>query len=121
LLDELRDLDFKAVPQSKPLVAFGSTPATARTIIFGIVNTREGNTPITASAASLGAENERKIAKASPPTPIKCRSTYEAVSRCDPPPAIQVCALARARAPQLRFTSFVVNYCSKFMLHVGVS
>ena len=88
---ELFDIDFKAT-KFDGQTRFGTSSSSARVASFGIVNSRSATKGVTMSAHSAGVESERMMTK--------------------------VCALVKEQAPDLKFTSFVVNLNTKFPLHI---
>jgi hypothetical protein len=91
LATELFDIDFKTT-RFDGQTRFGSSSSSARVASFGIVNSRSATKGVTMSAHSAGVESERMM--------------------------IKVCALVKEQAPDLKFTSFVVNLNTKFSLHI---
>lgn len=88
---ELFDIAFKNTKFDGQL-RFGSSSGSARVASFGIVNSRSHSKGVTMSAHSAGVESERMM--------------------------IKLCAFVKEQAPDLKFTSFVVNLNTKFSLHV---
>jgi hypothetical protein len=88
---ELFNIDFRAT-KFDGQTRFGTSSSSARVASFGIVNSRSATKGVTMSSQSAGVESERMM--------------------------IKVCAFVKEQAPDLKFTSFVVNLNTKFPLHI---
>ena len=88
---EICQADYKALKVNGDL-RFGNASPTAHIASFGIVNSRRAHGAVTSSSKSMGVESERMLLK--------------------------MCALVKSQAPDLKFTSFVINLNSKFSLHI---